>query len=130
MTKFNYNKDQAARDKLLGISPGAKYGGGIEYFKNLDAATLSQMVEQGFADPESAQNCSPTVAEFLEFMEAHPDFKAHGYAVSLKRDDYRVSIEGLQGKNIKREDVDDFIQTFRFADDFEFEGANCYCWYD
>jgi hypothetical protein len=130
MSEFKFNKDQAARDKLLGIPPDAKYGGGIEHFEGLPAPVLRKLIEEQFANPEDCQNCSPTIQEFLDFMEEHPGFTAHGYAVELRRSDYRISIEGLRGKNIKREDADDFVQAFRFADDFEFEAGNCYCWYD
>ena len=131
MNKFNYNKDQAARDKLLGIPPGARYGGGVEWFKGIDLATLKKLVVEGYADPEDAQNSAPTIGEFLEFMEAHPKFLAHGYAVSDKREDYRISIEGLKcpGKATAK-DKRDFIQAFSQADDFSVEGGRCYCWYD
>ena len=33
--------------------------------------------------------------QFIDFMKKQPDVTAHGYAVSPKRDDYRVTIEGL-----------------------------------
>ena len=130
MREFEFNKDQTARDRLLGISPDAKYGGGVEYFNGLTAATLRKLIDEKFADPEECQNSSPSIQEFLDFMEEHPGFTAHGYAVTLKREDYRVSIEGIEGKGIKREDVDEFIQAHRFADDFSFENGRCYCWYD
>ena len=132
MKDFTFNKDQVTRDKLLRIPADAKYGGGIEYFKNLSADTLRTLIEQKFIDPESTQNCSPTVSEFLEFMEARPAFKAHGYAVKLSRDDYRVSIEGLKARGVSQEDMHAFIRTFRDADDLNFEddGSDCFCWYD
>ena len=132
MNKFNYNKDQAARDKLLGIPLDARYGGGVERFKGIDLATLKKLVVEGYADPEDAQNiAAPTIGEFLEFMEAHPKFLACGCAVSGKREDYGISIEGLKcpGKATAK-DKRDFIQAFRQADDFSIEGGRCYCWYD
>lgn len=130
MKDFTFNKDQDTRDKLLGIPPTAKYGGGIEAFTGLTAETLRQLVDQSFADPEDAQNSAPTIGEFLEFMEAHPKFRAFGYAVGIKRSDYRVSIEGCEcAKGASEKDQRDFTSMFRFADDFKV-GRRCFCWFD
>lgn len=95
--KFAFNRDFSRRDAILGIEVdwNSNRTGGIARFSNLESGMLLKLFEEGFIDPNDKQNAAPTVRAFLEFMKQNPKVLAHGYAVSPKRDDYRVTIEGL-----------------------------------
>lgn len=92
---MNLNKHQERRDAIMApmILPGQ--GDGLRYFEGLDASTLGLLISEQFADQEETQNDSPSISDFLGFMMDNPSATAHGYIVDLPRDDYRVSIEGL-----------------------------------
>lgn len=129
---FNYNKDYKLRDSML----NCKFGDDIDkdydifWFDGLDAIGLQRLVDLRFADVEEYQNSSPTIGEILEFLKKNPSFTAHGYAVTPLRDDYRISIEGVEGKTDNRDEIDNFIKLFRHADDFRFESGYAYAWFD
>lgn len=132
--EFKYNKDWETRDKLIfGETDKSKYMGGCRSFSGLDYRTLCALLEEKFIDPQEAQNNSPTTEEIMSFMKAYPDFTAHGYVVSIDRDDYRITIEGVDGRdyahsNAPKELLRDFFDLFRYADEFDIR--NLYCWYD
>lgn len=126
---MDMSKNDSRRVELLGIK-GKYLSGGTESFDNLDVDTLRLLIEEGYADPEMNQNDSHTTNEFYEFMLKHPDIKAHGYAVSPDRDDYRMTIEGLSGEPTNdMETVADFIKLCRWADACSIEDG-LYSWWD
>ena len=147
MRQFKFNMDETRRleilkpylreDMILGRR-GGKYD--AMYFKGLDVTALQTLVHEKFACPDDTQNSAPCIKEFLEFMKKYPFMKAHGYIITPDRDDYRVSIEGVEGsyKEIPTsktpEDVlkfnEDFTAMFRHADEFEIGKGHFYCWYD
>lgn len=125
------NKNVKRRDKILFGSADVDYKfGGIEHFRGIDCDTLEQLLEEDFIDPEECQNCSPSTEEFFEFMKRHPEFTAHGYAVSPKRSDYRITIEGIESDEDcnNQEVLEDFIGLCRFADEFCIHPP--YAWWD
>ena len=101
-------------------------------FTGLSAKDLKKCIAKGWADAEDRQNNSPSIGEILEFLEANPSFEAHGYVVTPRRDDSRISLEGVETEGAPREQVDAFIDTFRLADEFMFNsnGGCCRAWYD
>ena len=130
--EFKYNKDWETRDKLIfGKADKSRYMGGCRRFSGVNYRTLCTLLEEKFIDPQEAQNNSPTTEEIMSFMKEYPDFTAHGYVVSIDRDDYRVTIEGVDGSNYASPSMElltDFINLFRYADDFDIHSL-C-CWYD
>jgi len=124
---MNYNQD--VRDSILEIT-SKSYSGGIETYSNLSLGSLENLVSLDFIDLTDRQNVAPSAGEFLEFMKQHPNFKAHGYAVSKTRPDYRVTIEGLQCSSIDEKDLVDFQELFREADEFTCKRGHQSCWYD
>ena len=127
--EFNY--DDKRRCEIIGIPYPVVYSGGCCNFKGLTLDKLSLLLDEGFADPEEQQNSAPDTMEFKSFLEKYPQVTLHGYMVSPERDDYRMSIEGLEYNGaVSREMLDDFIAMFRFADEFEFENDYLYCWFD
>lgn len=132
---YKYNTNEKVRDAIIfGEHDKKKYSGGIRRFSYLDATTLKQLIAFGFADPDDRQNFAPTLAEFLTFLENHPKFTAHGYVVTNERDDYRLSIEGVEcetmGEVLDIYDASDFGEMFHDADEFEVTPTSAWCWYD
>jgi hypothetical protein len=108
---FDFNKDEKRRDTIIfgdyhpEVAPinyqnfkfGPGHTGGIRRFNNMSPATLQQLVEEGFADPQECQNEGPSIYVMLQFAEKHPEWQLtfEGYAVSKDRDDYRVTVDGI-----------------------------------
>ena len=125
------NKNDKERQRILGIEGNDYSMGGTTRIRELTLAQLDELLEKNFADPEDAQNNAPTFQEIRDFIAAHPDFVAHGYAVSPERYDYRVSLEGIKlDRKPTEEELRDFVNFFRYADEFECEEDGCYAWYD
>jgi hypothetical protein len=129
------NRNHARRDEILGTA-GARYSGGIKHFTGLDAARLQQLVDERFLDPQARQNRSPTAEQFLRFLRRWPWVTAHGYAVSRRREDYRVSLEGLacalDGVPPERREQlrEEFRQLCGEADEYLDEGNRLWAWWD
>jgi hypothetical protein len=123
---FKFNTNQKRRDEILGITCKDDY----ERFEDINVETLKILLDEKFADPEETQNYSPSIQEFYEFMVKYPEFRAIGYAVGRGRSDYRVSIEGLEGKGKTKQALFDFISEFRNADEFDVDEDGQRCWYD
>lgn len=121
---MKYNKDVNRRDNLLfGEDYNAdKYHGGTREFESVNLETLQTLLDEDFISPYECQNCSPSTEEFMEFMEEHPGFYAHGYAVALSRKDYRITLEGIAcDDDVDVDTLKDFIRMCRYADDFDVE---------
>lgn len=131
-----FNKDWKLRDSMLEWNPHLekwitdKEHYDVRHFVNLDANTLEKMIELGFADPEDQQNEAPTIAEFLKWMKENPSYKAHGYVVCVERDDYRLSVEGVDGCGKTPEEISHFKNMFWNADEFDIEDNYQRAWYD
>lgn len=120
------------RDKIIFRSYDPdKYMGGVRNFEYMTADTLSWLLEEHYADPEERQNDSPSIQEFFDYVCCHPGFTLHGYAVSDKRPDYRITITGVDSADAEYtyEDVEEFKKKFGNADELETENG-LYCWYD
>lgn len=107
--------------------------GGIIHFHNLPAAIISQLFEENFLYKKERQNYSPSAEEFYNFMLAHPNMTAHGYMVSPDREDYRITIEGLECNNECAKDymIDfaKFIAEYE-PDEYTINENNLRCWWD
>lgn len=127
--EFNY--DDKRRCEIIGIPYPVVYSGGCCNFKGLTLDKLNLLLDEGFVDPEEQQNCAPNTMEFKGFLEAYPQATLHGYIVSPERDDYRVTIEGLEYEGeVSKEMLFDFTEMFRFADDFNVGDDFLNCWFD
>lgn len=126
------NRDVVTRDKMIfGSYESSKYCGGIRRFKGLNLDTLKMLVQKNFAEEEEAQNYAPTTAEIIEFMSKHEGYTAHGYAVSIERGDYRVTLEGVSKDRAadSAEELEEFKTLFKEADTLN-TNAKMYCWFD
>lgn len=131
--KNTLNTDVKTRDKLIfGKYEPKKYSGGIRRFEGMTPYTLSSLLHLKFIDPECTQNYSPTVAVFHDFICKYPEYTVHGYAVELERNDYRVSIEGVEKPEGygSAEELEEFTLLFRKADEFHVGSDFMRCWFD
>jgi hypothetical protein len=83
--------DTKRKAHLLGIS-GQRH---FETYRNLTAENLASLIDEGLINPEARLHNSPTVFEFLEFMEMYPSVTAYGYATFPPNPNPRIVIEGL-----------------------------------
>lgn len=136
-----YNRDVKFRDSMFHwnermdeiykrYNPNYEENYDVRYFDQLDAETLEKLIDLGFADPKESQNEAPCIGEFLDWMRKNPDYKAHGYVVSIDRDDYRVSIEGVDGCAKSPEALKSFVNMFHNADEFDVQDDYQRAWYD
>ena len=125
------NKDIKKRDKILfGNYNPDDYMGGIKHFDNVTVETLNKLIDEEFLDGDGTQNYSPTVDEFIEFMEKYPNWTAFGYAVSNHRGDYRITVTGIErneGMTQIDKELEDFVDLARHAEEFDIKG---YCGWD
>jgi hypothetical protein len=136
MNKEHKEMNTTDRDHILFGPTPPTYSGGVAKFTGLALDKIQLLIEKNLLSPTDFYNCSPEVQDFMDFMEDHPEFTAHGYAVSPERKDCRVTIEGIKatlGPNDPPFDPDtirDFVVRYRHADEFDWEPDRLYCWYD
>lgn len=130
MNSMKLNMDIKTRDEMIfGKYDPDSYMGGCRSFGNMSVDLLSKLVEMNFADPDDRQNDAPSIEEFIEFMNKWSGYVVHGYVISDKRSDYRVSVEAIEkiGEFKTKEEFEDFVSMFRYADEFDTKG---YTWFD
>jgi len=116
------------REDLFNVG---EYSGGVARFEKASLGTLETALSLGYLDLDDRQNYAPTTGEILAFIQRNPDFTAHGYCVSAKREDSRITLEGVQlNRAPKLEELIDFINCFSFADELEVSNAGIWVWYD
>lgn len=134
MDRFNRNQQNEREQLIFHRDYDEKYYlGGCERFEDLDVNTALYLIQRGFLDPEDDQNGSPTAQEMVDFCMDHDgEWTLHGYVISPKQDDCRVTIEGVQSSGpLSADAAVDFLKTFRYADELEASvGCGAYCWYD
>lgn len=133
MERYDFTLNVDVRDQVVFGEPynEEKYSGGIRHYKNLDISKLKELNEGGYLDLQMAQNFSPTVGEFFNFMTKYPQVTCHGYVVSPFRSDYRFSIEGLScNKDINEDLIKDFTELCEYADDFVVKDDELFSWWD
>ena len=125
------NRREKQRDNIIfGNRDTKAYMGGIRHFENLSLDKLEELINGNFIDISDRQNAAPTIKEIYGFMKKYPAYTAHGYAVTVERDDYRVSLEGVSKERgaDSSEELADFTELFEHAD--EFSTSPMYCWFD
>lgn len=136
LTINDLNGDYVTRDRLLfgEYSPNYYFGGIRKY--RCSPGMIKKLLEMNFVNPKETQNESPSVEEFLDYLEDVPEVTFNGYVVSPERSDYRVSIEGFDVE-IPDTEVDrmcELVKMFRDADEFNLiHDANTFflhAWWD
>ena len=135
--RFIYNRDSRTRDTIIFGKPidWDNDLGGAYYFDELTVEQLEQLVNQQFADPAERQNFSPTLGEFLAFAQTQKskgfEFRFEGYVISPKREDYRVSIDGLQFQgDCSYQVITDFHAIAYNADELDIDPNFLRAWWD
>ena len=125
------NKNYQLRDKIIFGENIPKYID-ICHFNNLNLKQLEQLINYNFIELDEYQNNSPTTQEIYDFMKKYPDYIAHGYVVTINRNDYRTTLEGIEKYNkfMSLQEERDFYELFSQADDLVIEDFYIYCWYD
>ena len=127
MSEINgLNGDYKTRDTILFGKQDVDYSlGGIQYFTTTPQV-IKELIAKKFIDEMDYQNSSPTIKEFIRAVDGYEDHvRFSGYAVSPKRDDYRVSIDAID-IDIPYEDKDMvsfFVESFHGADEFNLENV-------
>jgi len=125
-----------AREQLVfgqPYDPKSYEMGGCKRFDRLSLNSAKDLVNLGLLDLADRQNDSPEARDMLDFVEDHGDgWYVHGYVISPTRDDCRVTLEGVgySGEPLSMDDLLDFVDAFRFADEFEVGKESAWCWYD
>lgn len=123
----------------LNVSEDDLVGGIINV--NITYDMIKKIMEntENYIDLSRTQNDSPTMETFINFCKEHPQFAMIGYVVSPKRDDYRISVDGIKGPNTEENIklLDGFIRNAETmpdeyglcTDDF-FSGVVIRAWWD
>jgi len=133
MNLFNLNMNYQERDKII-------FGKVLDWdakippsgsFTDLSAADLQLLLDKNFIEADETQNFSPSTEDFLDFMKRYPRTTAHGYAISPKRDDYRVTLEGVEIPGpCSGDEIVAFSNAYGHADDFRVGEDSCFAWWD
>jgi hypothetical protein len=134
-----YKADHRQRDLILkGFFTDKDYMGGSRRFNNLPLELLTLLVIEDHADPNDKQNDAPTIRDLITFAKQLKskgyDFYFGGYAISPKREDYRVSIDTITIKYLF--DNDNHINNkiiknfFKDADEKDEDTNYFRFWYD
>lgn len=128
------NMDVRNRDKLIfgKYDPNA-YMGGIRRFEGMPYSTLSKLIDGDYVDLNDAQNYGPSISELYEFASSDPSaYTFDGYVVSPQRSDYRVSIDSINRVTsfAQAEDVVDFAEFIKYADEFTINQNGGAAWWD
>jgi hypothetical protein len=114
----------------------------VQTFTNNDYVHIDQvsllaiehLMINKFIDPQATQNDSPSVQKFFDFARNYPleMITFHGYLIGPKRDDCRISIEGLLmgGPLLESKAREEFILFCRKADELEVSADTLRSWWD
>ncbi len=126
----NKKQQDKLRHEILNIEYDSKHYD-VKYVKDISLEQLLRLIDENLIDVEEAQNNSPTVEEFINFLKDYPKFKAHGYIVTPDREDFRISIEGLKvEEDLTTEEILAFSNKFHNADEFQVTTNYARCWWD
>ena len=105
--------------------------GGILHFDGLYIEALEKLVEKKLIHLDGAQNSSPRVRDFANFLKKYPKAYAHGYVVRKERSDTRVSLEGIgcHPEHVTEQMKKEFTALCKRADEFRVSGA-LFAWWD
>ena len=137
---FKMNKNYQEREMILfkRAYDEDEYAGGCCWFSGLHLDKLDFLINLNYANPRDCQGNAPSIGEIREFLEemdlrGFPGWTARGYAVSPDRDDYRISLEGVEFKRdfpMTEEERVLFEEVFGHADEFWVEDFRARAWFD
>lgn len=107
-----------------------QYLGGCRRFEYMTVETLQRLVSEGFAEPNDKQNAAPSLGQLIEYGKQHSGVTFSGYTISIRRDDYRVSIDAVNHIFANETDAVDFSKEFHTGDEFIIDNGFGYAWWD
>lgn len=129
--QFAVNKDIYRRDSLLADLADEDRDLRFYRFDGMAPEVLELIISEGFANADDQHGDCLTNKEILEFLKENSSFTAHGYAVGIHRDDYRVSIEGVEATgHLDANQVSNFAKAFEGASEFELTADGARAWFD
>jgi hypothetical protein len=109
----------------------------LQRFSEATEAEVRQLIaEQGKPEDLTDEwNSFPGFQALIDLLKAHEDVTYHGYIVPKARDDWRVTVEGFEVKNISADEVLQLMDAFDSADDKSRtknpdDTYNVYFWWD
>lgn len=127
--KFAEDLEQARnkkRERILGIVGTSYPISGTEKFGHLSLGRFEELLAEGFMELRHYK----MYPEFIRFMKQFPFMRAVGYAVSPKRHDTRIVVEGLEFSGFVAKSVQEaFKEHFENADEYICNANKLYCWY-
>ena len=130
--KFGLNPNVEVRDKIIfGEHNPDAYAGGCRFFDGLTLEALDALIRDNLIRLEERQNDGTSVRQMREFMNTFDGYKANGYAVTFDRNDYRVTLTGLDKPTqaATEGELAAFCELFQHADLFQTRGE-MHCWFD
>lgn len=124
------NHDEKRRDEIIfGTYDPSKYVGGIRHFQEMTRETLHQLIDEGFVNTTMTQNNSPSIQDFVDFIDANDNYVVAGYVIAEKRKDYGVSIDTIKRtkKITSAKDKKALAEFAQHASAFDPKG---YAWWD
>ena len=131
-SRLRLNNDEEKRDKIIfGEYDPDSYIGGVRHFEGLTCDKLSDLLSQNFINPLEKKKNAPDVVQIHQFIERYPDYTAHGFAISNRRYDYRVTLEGIKKEKPpdSAAELEDFKAFSKDAVVVE-TGDKMYCWFE
>jgi hypothetical protein len=122
--------NKVLREQLLEPYVETQFGD-ICYFRGVPLEMLQKLIEARFVELGPWNSCPGVGNGFLPFMRRHPEFQAHGYLVPWERRDSRITVEGIEKMGpLSLEELVDFADKFREADEMQIRTDYARCWYD
>lgn len=116
------NTNVKRRDEIIfGKYEPERYLGGCRRF-TCSRDTIETLLNEDFIELDECQNYSPSTKEFLESTIDLEKVEFECYVINADRDDYRVTIEGvdIEINDSNYKDISYAIETFHNADEFNF----------
>lgn len=127
------NRDCRKRDSIIFGDNKPDYTNGICRFKDLRVDKLNKLLDYNFIDDNHRHyEKIPSIRDIISFMNEwyEYDVKAHGYVLSCDREDYRVSLDGIEilsKTDLSDELVKDISALFRSSEYFKLTNNTFYC---
>jgi hypothetical protein len=134
-----YKADHRQRDLILkGFFTDKDYIGGSRRFSNLPLELLELILLENHTDHNEKHNNAPSIRDLIIFAKQMSEkgyyFFFGGYAISPKRDDYRVSVDTINIKyyfdnsnHLNNKIIEKF---FKDADEKDLDNGSMRFWYD
>lgn len=103
-------------------------------FEGVPFDVITTLINKGYLRLEDYRYSRPEMSELIMFAMKHKpeNWRFRGHAVDAERNDEGIVIEGIRSiKPLDKDDLIDFLQEFRLADELIVEDDNTVdCWFN